>query len=222
MEVYAMNLAQQLKDPAEPFLRFFSPERQKQILRFWFAEDRNRTLWTELLVRSVIAKKTSRSMEEISIEREENGKPHVTDSRLQISLSHSKHWAVCSVGNIPSGADVEEASTDALAIAEHFFTAKEFQALRKLDEKSRSKAFLRIWTIKESFVKLTGQSIDECFRTVESAEILSGTGSVTGRNFLLGNAVIGLCTQHGRLLPDTVSIIPLEACRQQAYEQRTS
>ena len=207
IEIYALNLTERLEKPVETFLRFFSSERQKNILRYRFPADRNRTLWTELLVRSVLARKESRPMEEIAIERDGNGKPHAVGSPWEISLSHSKHWAVCSVGKTPSGVDVEEDSSDALMIAEHFFTAQERRSLQRLDRQERAEAFLRIWTVKESFVKLTGQGIEKVFDRVESAALLAENGSTAGRNFRVCDAVIGICARPGTLSDDVV-IVP--------------
>ncbi len=207
IEVYALNLTERLEKPVEKFLRFFSPERQKKILFYRFPADQNRTLWTELLVRSVLARKESRPMEEIIIERDEKGKPHAVGSPWEISLSHSRHWAVCSVGETPSGVDVEESSSDALRIAEHFFTARERRTIQHLDGQARAEAFLKIWTVKESFVKLTGQDLEEVFGKVESAALLAGNGATAGRNFPVDDAVIGLCARRGTL-PDEAVIVP--------------
>ena len=123
--------------PVEKFLKYFTVRRQEKILRYKFTADRNRTLWTELLVRSVIAKKISRPIEEVLIERDELGKPYVVNSEFKISLAHSENWAACSVGEVPSGIDVEENFADALAIAQNFFTAQEYRQLCNVDGRAR-------------------------------------------------------------------------------------
>lgn len=61
-------------------------------------------------------KKMSRTIEEIQIERDHSGKPYVVDSKLKISLAHSKNWAACSIDEVASGIDVEENFADALAV----------------------------------------------------------------------------------------------------------
>ncbi|MBR0288530.1 MAG: hypothetical protein IJQ82_06080 [Selenomonadaceae bacterium] len=127
IEVYLLKLTAQLEKPVEKFLHYFTARRQEKILRYQFAADRNRTLWAELLTRSIVAKKFSRPIEEIQIERDERGKPFIVDGFLMISLAHSKNFVSCSVGKVPSGVDVEEDFTDALAIAKNFFTAQEYQ-----------------------------------------------------------------------------------------------
>ena len=199
IEVYLLNLASRLEMPVEKFLHYFKPSRQEKILRYKFTADRNRTIWAELLARSIVAKKLSRAIEEIQIERDRNGKPYVVDSNLEISLAHSKNWAACSVGEVPSGVDVEEDFADALAVAKNFFTAQEFSQLCKLDGQAQAKKFLSIWTIKESFAKYTGRGIDDTFAAIDAAKILSGSGNVVGRNFFVSGAVVGVCSERGNL-----------------------
>ena len=147
----------------------------------------------------IIAKKMSRSIEEIQIERDRNGKPYVVDGSLMISLAHSKNWAACSVGEVGNGVDVEEDFSDALAIAQNFFTAQEYQQLCNLDGQAQSKKFLSIWTIKESFAKFTGRGIDDDFAAIDTAEILSGRGNVVGKNFFVSGAVVGVCSERDSL-----------------------
>lgn len=197
--VYALNLANQLEKPIENLLHYFTARRQERILRYEFTADRNRTIWTELLARSIVAKKISRPIKEVQIERDKSGKPHVVGSSLKVSLSHSKNWAACSVGEISSGVDVEEDYIDALAIAENFFTAQEYQQLCSLDGLARAEKFLSFWTIKESFIKLTGQGIDDTFNAIDAMKILSGKGKIGGRNFFLTGAVIGICCERNFL-----------------------
>jgi len=157
VEVYVMNIADILNQPIEKYLHFFSRERQKNILRYKFNADRNRTIFAELLVRSVIAKKVSQPMEKIFIDRDENGKPFVVGNFFEISLSHCENWVACSLGNVPNGIDIESDSRDALEIAKNFFTAEEYKNLCALNSEERKLQFLKYWTLKESCFKCTGE-----------------------------------------------------------------
>lgn len=207
IEVYLLNLTRRLDEPVEKFLHYFTAQRQEKILRQRFTADRNRTIWAELLARAVIAKKISRPLEEIQIDRDANGKPFVVDNSLMISLAHSANWAACSVGEVASGVDVEEDFTDALAVAENFFTAQEYRQLRELDGHALAEKFLSLWTIKESFAKFTGRGIDEDFKEIDGAKILSGRGKIVGKNFFVEGAVVGVCTERGNL-PESFTLVP--------------
>ena len=197
VEVFLLNLTSRLEKPVEKFLHFFTPRRREKILRHKFLADRNRTLWTELLIRSVIAKKNSCPIEEILIEREKSGKPYVVDSNLKISLSHSANWAACTVGEVQSGVDVEENFSDALDIAKNFFSAREYRELCELDGRARAEKFLCLWTLKESFAKFSGRNLDDVLRLEK----------IVGKNFFVAGAVVGVCTVPDAL-PENFTVVP--------------
>ena len=194
IEVFAVNISARLNQPVDDWLKFFSLERRKKILAYRFNADRNRTLWTEILTRYVVAEKFSCSLEKVQIYRDEKGKPHISELPVEISLSHSGDWAVCSVGNLKSGVDVETDSTGTLEIAEKFFLPHESEKLISLPQVLQSRLFLIYWTIKESYFKLTG---DENFLQANAEKILSGNGEIVGKNFFLNNgAVVGVCVPN--------------------------
>ncbi len=59
VEIFAVNIAAQLNQSVDDWLKYFSVERREKILSYRFNADRNRTLWAELLVRHIIAEKFS-------------------------------------------------------------------------------------------------------------------------------------------------------------------
>ena len=151
-----MNIAAVLNEPVEKYLPLFSLERQKNILRYKFNADRNRTIFAEMLLRYAISKKFSLPIEKIIIERTNAGKPYVVGNFLEISLSHCGDWVACSFGEVPNGVDIENDSADALEIAKSFFPLAEYKILQKLDGEERNLQFLKYWTLKESRFKCTG------------------------------------------------------------------
>lgn len=176
LEVYVLNVAAILQQPVGEYLNLFSAARQRAILRYRFNADRNRTIWAELLIRHVLSKKFSAPVE---IGRDESGKPYVVGRAVEISLTHSGNWVACSFGSEPNGVDIETDTTDALEIAEHFFTAAEFETLNALTGAARRLQFLKFWTLKESCFKCTGGTDFE--------------NNIAGRNFVLADgAVLGV------------------------------
>ena len=91
-------------------------------------------------------------------------------------------------------------------IARHFFSVREYRLLQSLEEPNLAQEFLRIWTIKESYAKYTGQGMDETMAKRESAGFLTGNGPIAGRNFVVSGAVIGLCGKRG-FLPEEVCFV---------------
>ena len=193
INLFAMDISSRLNETVAAQLKLFSRERQEKILSYRFNADRNRTLWSELLVRYVVAEKYSCPLEKVQVYRDAAGKPYIANLPAEISLSHAGKWVVCSVGTSNSGVDVEVDSTDAEEIAANFFLPSEHERIVSLPKEQSNRQFLTYWTLKESYFKLTGA---ENFLQVDCEKILSGTGEVIGRNFFLSDgAVIGVCTR---------------------------
>ena len=191
IEMYALYFGELLQEPVEGYLRYFSRTRQEEILRYRFLADQNRTLWAELLVRWAAAKRLSRKVEELPVERDVNGKPYLRETGLHISISHSKNWTAVSLGEEPSGIDVEEPCPGVADLARNFFTASEYRRVSSISgEDGQTEEFLRMWTLKESYFKYTGD--EECLQ-VDSKRI-SEDPRFNGRNVILPNrAVMGFC-----------------------------
>ena len=192
VEIFAVNIAAQLNQPVDDWLKYFSSARREKILSYRFNADRNRTLWAEILARYTVAEKFSCPLEKIQIYRDAKGKPHIAELPAEISLSHAGDWVVCSVGEIKSGVDVECDLTDALEIAEKFFLPSEYDKIISLPKSLRERQFLIYWTLKESYFKLTG---DENFLQADCEKILGGANKIIGKNFFLSDgAVVSVCT----------------------------
>jgi 4'-phosphopantetheinyl transferase len=94
----------------------------------------------------------------------ENGKPCVKNyPSFHFSLSHSGDYVALATANIPVGIDVqEERVSDPDKLAERFYSDKENEILRKIeDDEERSHMFFRIWSAKEAYIKMTGYGLQE-------------------------------------------------------------
>lgn len=80
---------------------------------------------------------------------------------LVFNLSHSGHYALCSIADIESnatylGCDIEGVKQVRLDVARRFFCTSEFQRiLEQNTEEERAEEFYRYWVLKESFMKAT-------------------------------------------------------------------
>ena len=216
IEIYLLNLKPLFHFPYENYLKHFSEARKQKILSCRHDADKIRTLWAELLTRYVVAKKISRPIEDVSIERDANGKPKVIESPLQISISHSKNFCACSVGEISSGIDVEEDFSAGIDVAKDFFAPSEYFSLEKLRGDDFARKFLSLWTLKESYAKFSGVGIsEELLRT--DIERFFDENTVGGRNFFLSEgAVVGICTEKA-FLPENFTLVQPNLLRD-AYE----
>lgn len=86
------------------------------------------------------------------------GKPELKeDQNLKFNLSHSGNYIVCAVGDAQVGIDVENSKKDNFDIAEKWFAEKEYQWLS--ETKDRQEGFNRLWTLKESYIKMRGMGL---------------------------------------------------------------
>ncbi|MBR5438352.1 MAG: 4'-phosphopantetheinyl transferase superfamily protein [Clostridia bacterium] len=96
-------------------------------------------------------------IESFSYRYERKGKPYLKDENLFFSISHSGCYVLCCVSDKECGCDIEKIKEYNPKIPRRFFTEKETAALESHNEKECS--FTRIWTLKESVLKKTGDGI---------------------------------------------------------------
>ena len=97
---------------------------------------------------------------DLRILENEHGRPYLPDlPDLHFSLSHSGDRVMCAVSGAPVGCDVEEAEeTEADRRRIRYVARCLTESERELALADPS-AFYRIWTLKESFVKMTGRGL---------------------------------------------------------------
>lgn len=100
----------------------------------------------------------------------ESGQPTIQNGH--ISISHTEGYAACAIAREPVGIDVEREHTFSKAAAKRIFSPQE-ELLR--ESANADELLSRIWTVKESFLKMTGEGIPGGMRTLEL--IAAGDGS---------------------------------------------
>lgn len=196
VEVYVLSIQSVLENPIEPLLPLFSLAAQQRILKYRFSADRNRTAYAELTARYLLSRKTNTPMNQIHFNRDNLGKPYWQDSNYFFNLSHSSEWIACSIGYVPNGVDVETAEIANCDIAQKYFLAKEYQQLLALPENERALAFLKMWTIKESYLKYTGKGLSDNLQTIDHASLLYNSSQIAAKVFPLSStAILAICTE---------------------------
>lgn len=95
------------------------------------------------------------------IEISPSGKPYVINAEgVYFNLSHAGKFVLCAVSDIPVGADIEEIAEaqTVMGIADRFFSMLERDAIAL--SPSPAEAFCRLWTLRESYVKMRGTGFD--------------------------------------------------------------
>lgn len=128
--------------------------RKAKINKIKFQEDKILSLGAGLLTKHIL---TINNLNDINIKFINNGKPVVEG--LFFNISHSGKYVICAVADKAVGVDIEKISEYNENIPKRFFARKECEYLSAQPEANKNKEFFRIWTIKESYIKMTGEGI---------------------------------------------------------------
>lgn len=176
IKVFISNISK-LEDPRENpvLMESLSSYRKQKIEKCIQEKGRKQCAGAGLLLTQVL-KQYGRSVEEIV--RGKNGKPEMDG--LYFNLSHAKDYVICAVADEPIGCDIEHVEDAPLRIAERYFTEKENEQLKKaITPEEKRDLFYRMWTIKESYLKMTGEGLQVPLNFVE---VVLGENTLIYRN----------------------------------------
>ena len=141
-------------------VKLLSPYRQQKIAILRNDRDRNRSLGAGLLLDHGLA---VYGLQERSVEYDigQWGKPALKyHPEICFSLSHSGDYAICTIGDRPVGNDIEHVREGRLKVANRFFAEEELAWLYEAEtEEERTGRMFRLWTMKESFLKVIGRGM---------------------------------------------------------------
>lgn len=166
-----VKLCWRMPDAAGPatyagWLALLDPEEAARAARFHHEPDRRAYVAAHALKRAMLAEASGLSPSALRWTTGPHGRPELHPSlglpELRFSITHSRGLVACGItraGDI--GVDTEPASrkVDALGLARQVFAPEEAVALAALPESSREGAFIRLWTLKEAFVKASGEGL---------------------------------------------------------------
>lgn len=139
--------------------------------RFYKIEHQNRFVVCRAILRTILSRYLHVTPNELQFEygnsgNQSGGKPRLAEKCggdwLQFNLSHSHNLAVYGITkHHPVGIDLEylRPFPNAIKIAERFFSQAEYQAIKSLSDREQLRAFYQIWTVKEAYLKATGEGI---------------------------------------------------------------
>ena len=171
LKIYFANV-QCLEKPSvfEGFFIHMNHIRQQKINRVKQLSDKRLSLGAGILLRYALEKE-GLDYSKLDFEVSQNEKPIIVSNENDVivyfNLSHSKNMVMCVISDKPVGCDIQENKDYKAGVAQKFFTAEEFEYLEGLPKEDRVRAFYRIWSLKESFVKMTGEGINRPFNSFE-------------------------------------------------------
>lgn len=97
-----------------------------------------------------------------------HGKPYLRDFPcIHYNLTHSRGIAACIVSGSECGIDGEKIRPYRPNVVKREFSERERQLIENAPEKERDELFFRIWTLKESYIKATGQGLSFPLKNAE-------------------------------------------------------
>ena len=163
VKVYACYI-NDLPDPQsdKTVLKDLPQNRIEKILKQHKIESRKQSFCAGLLLKYVLSKYR---IDSSYIKTGTKGKPEVQG--LHFNISHSNDIVICAVSENDIGCDIEKISTANLSIAKRFFTENEFKYIESFSGKDADNEFYRLWTAKESFIKMTGEGLSRPLKSFE-------------------------------------------------------
>jgi 4'-phosphopantetheinyl transferase len=136
--------------------------------RFRFEEDRLTYAAAHWLLRTALSSVGSQPPAAWRLMVEQpGGKPRIDPAAglpmFSFNLSHSRGFVACAISDKAEvGIDVEslERRGMALDVAGRFFSASEVESLRNAPPNEQAVRFFRLWTLKEAFIKATGEGLN--------------------------------------------------------------
>lgn len=135
--------------------RSFVIESESKVIRvyIWKWNKKEDAPWQRIL--ADVLKKDYKIENCPGILRDEMGKPYFTEGKLQFNVSHSGEYLAIAISENPVGVDIQEPKQ----IKEGMFKKVVHPKEQSLIGADRQKDFLRLWTLKESFVKAEGKGL---------------------------------------------------------------
>lgn len=124
-----------------------------------------------------LQKEFGEELSHFTIEKGVHGKPYFTDSDIMFNISHSGNYAAAAVSSIPVGVDVQVVRPVKDNIIAKLCRGKELEYIGNSSDKSR--AFIRLWALKESYIKATGEGMTFPMDEI-NFDITGSDGSVFG------------------------------------------
>lgn len=164
-KLYALPYERELAlSEREALLSLLDKSCRRRVENFHSFADQDRSILGEYLCRRMLSVECGIAFDDIHFKRTALGKPY-WNGEAHFNISHSHGWILCGISSGPIGVDVELIKpVNPLNMKTVLTTAEEkFIA----ESRERDKAFFRIWSAKESYLKALGKGFHISPREVE-------------------------------------------------------
>ena len=153
----------------ENFLNFLSENRREKFEKLKQKRDKENCVISYLLLRKALK---DFGIENFETEIGENGKPFLKDNKnIFFNISHTDGGVAVVADESPVGIDIQDILSVREGVVERCFSESEKELISK--STSPEKEFTRLWTLKESAVKFSGETVaflkNYCFENDEKS-----------------------------------------------------
>ncbi|MDO4796886.1 MAG: 4'-phosphopantetheinyl transferase superfamily protein [Coriobacteriales bacterium] len=181
------------------------PERRAKVDRFVFQKDKCLCLGAGLLCAHALREAGAH---DLAMDYGPHGKPYLKNHpHLHFNVSHSGTMVACAVSSDPVGIDVEERQPYDEGVARLCFTHEELEWLGRQDDADQ--AFVRLWTRKESYLKLLGTGLS---KPANSFSAMPGAYPEPNMCFCereLANCALCICTRGHAATGGSIPLVSL-------------
>lgn len=141
----------------EAALPLLSEQRREQALQFKHEQGRKTCAAAYLLLCEGLRQEYGIDEKPV-FDYGEHGKPFIVGHpEIHFNLSHCKEAAICALNSRPVGVDIESIRSYKDSLARYTMSEEEMAQIEQADR--ADVAFVRLWTMKEAVLKLSGEGL---------------------------------------------------------------
>jgi 4'-phosphopantetheinyl transferase len=152
-----------------PWLAMLDTDERRRAARFVFGRHRVQFVAAHTMMRAALGRLCGQPPQSLRFVADAHGKPSLwlgnAPAALSFNLSHTEGLVGLAATRAPGlaiGFDLEPLARKIdLGVADRFFAPYEVAWLAGLAASARTEGFLRLWTLKEAFIKATGKGLTQ-------------------------------------------------------------
>lgn len=155
------DLLSQTNETYQRFFNYLPYDRMQKVQRYRNETDKSNCVMSYMLIMYSVYKTFGIVTPEIASTK--YGKLYLVDyPEAHFNISHCAKGCVCAVSDYEIGIDIQDVRPFSWSVVNHCCSAKEKQLLRNCIDPTAE--FTKIWTMKESYLKMkgTGITVDLC------------------------------------------------------------
>jgi len=154
-------------------LHLCSKEKKSQTKQLIYDLNYKQTICANSLIYYLLYCKTGLLHYKPILQYNKFGKPYLNPIvEFNFNISHSENWVVLARSDSDVGIDIEKIQPDIYNIAKNYFSTTERHYINSSFSKTeKNNRFIKIWTLKESFVKFLGTGLNTHLNTFSICDI---------------------------------------------------